>query len=74
MTVHHTAFDDTMTAAQNRMLFALWRQHGIRDRSDRLRITGIMIGREIDSSRELTRHEATRLIDRLSVEGPEDLF
>lgn len=72
--IHPTALDGRATPAQNRLMHALWRHHGITKRNDRLRITSVMIGRDIDSSRDLTRAEVHRLIDQLSTEGPEDIF
>lgn len=74
MSIRHTAFADTVTAAQHRYMHRLWRDYGVTTRADRLRMTGIMLNRDITSSRELTRQEATRLIDLLTTTGPEDLF
>lgn len=53
------------TAAQNRKMHALFREADITDRSDRLRLTSIVTGRDITTSSGLTRDEASTLIDQL---------
>jgi hypothetical protein len=57
--------DDAATAGQHRLMFRLWNQVGISDRDTRLWITSLWLGRNIESSRTLTRHDASTLIDLL---------
>ena len=47
-------------------------EDGIRERPDRLTWCGGMVGRELTSSSELTRNEAARLIDFLTVPLPDE--
>ena len=56
--IHDTALDAKATAAQHRMLFALWKQAGVVDRSTRLHHMGVMLNRDVDTSATLTRTEA----------------
>lgn len=53
------------TPAQHKLMFALWAKAGIRDRNQRIMLTCNIIGREIESSRDLTITEGIRIIDRL---------
>lgn len=62
--------EDLITAAQLKKLHATFNDHGIEDRDDRLRYTVDVIGREVASSKELTKDEASRVIDAL--ERPPD--
>jgi hypothetical protein len=66
--------DNLATGSQRRMMHALWKQHGITDREDRLRITGVMLNKLVESSCTLSRADASRLIDSLLTDGPQDLF
>ena len=59
--------DEPATAAQHRMMFALWRDAGVTDRSTRLRATSRMLGRAVSSSTELSKREASTLIDYLDL-------
>jgi hypothetical protein len=54
-----------MTDAQKRKMHALFNEHDIKDRGDRLAYTVDCIGREVGSSNELTKAEAAKLIDEL---------
>jgi hypothetical protein len=61
-----------MSGAQRRMMFALFGKIGLGDdehRDARLRYAIDVIGRDITSSNELTRQEATDLIDTLAREA-----
>lgn len=74
MTDHPTTTDDLATAAQRRMMHALWRNAGVIDRDDRLRMTEIMLGKVVETSCSLSRTDASALIHALLTTGPEDLF
>jgi hypothetical protein len=54
-----------MTEAQRRQVFALVRDVGLADQKERLDYTAAIIGREIESSSELTIGEASTLIEAL---------
>lgn len=66
--------DDAATAAQRRMLFALWRNAGVIDREDRLRMTEVMLGKVVETSCSLSRTDASALINALLTTGPQDLW
>ena len=53
------------TEAQKRKMHALFNEHGITDRDERMAYTTDCIGREVASSNELTKDEAGKLIDEL---------
>jgi hypothetical protein len=61
--------DDTVTAAQHRLMHLLWKGAGVTDRESRLWITGLWLGCDIDSSRSLTKNDAAVVIDKLQYEG-----
>lgn len=67
-----------ITRAQQRMLmgqFSSFDMSGDDARPDRLRIVSNIAGREVSSTSDLTKVEATRVIDTLAkVEGPEQLL
>lgn len=50
---------------QTRHMHALWKTGGISDRDERLAITGVLIGRKVASSSDLTAAEADVVIARL---------
>lgn len=52
-----------VTADQHAHMHVLWAKAGITDRAQRLALTSAAVGREIDTSADLTRREASRLID-----------
>lgn len=54
-----------ITAAQQRMMQALYTRVGLTDREDKVRYAVEAIGRQIKSSTELTRVEAGQVIDKL---------
>lgn len=54
-----------VTQAQHKHMHALWNSGGISDREERLAITGVLIGRTVASSSDLTAAEADRVIARL---------
>jgi hypothetical protein len=54
-----------MTPAQSKKLHALLGQAGLGDRDEGLAYLSQQIGRDISSSKELTKTEAVRCIDRL---------
>jgi hypothetical protein len=56
------------TAAQLRMLFALCQQVGLTNRDERLAACARVLGREVPTSKTLTRGEASRVIDHLQAE------
>jgi hypothetical protein len=57
--------DETVTKAQLTKLGAIFTEHKFGDRAQRLRISSSLVGRELSSSNELTKAEATTLIDTL---------
>ena len=59
------ADDDAVTPAQIKMLAATMGQAGMTDRADALAYVASVIGREVASRNELTRDEASRVIDAL---------
>lgn len=59
-----------VTAAQRRMVMATWSKLGLSgddDRDERLYMTGIILGREVESTSKITRAEASKLIDTLAM-------
>jgi hypothetical protein len=57
---------DPITEAQMRKMFALFAEKGITDRQERHDYTESVIGRKIESSRDLSALEASRLIEELA--------
>ena len=60
-----------ITDAQVKMLAASMNERGITDRDDALAYVASVIGREVGSRKELTREEASRVIDSLLFSGDE---
>jgi hypothetical protein len=65
-----TADEGAVTDAQQRKLGAAMREQGITDRTKALAYVAGVIGRDVSSRKELTREEASRVIDALA-EPPE---
>lgn len=59
--------DDPADAAQNRQMHALFRDLNIKDRGDRLAVTGAILGFKLDSSSGLTSTEADSIISTLKL-------
>lgn len=59
------AAEEKSTAAQNRKMHALFAEADITERDDRLRLSSILLGRELDTSAGLTKHDANKVIDHL---------
>jgi hypothetical protein len=57
--------EDGISSAQTQKLHALFRRAGISDRSERLEYAAAVVGRQLTSSKELTRSEASAVIDQL---------
>lgn len=55
-----------ITPSQLKKIGAIMREAGIEDREDRLQYVRTVIGRDVDSSKKLTRDEASAVIDALS--------
>lgn len=53
------------TRAQIATIVATFNGLGIKDRAERLQVSSEIVGREITSGNDLTRHEASTLIDTL---------
>lgn len=53
------------TTEQNRMMHALFREAQVEDRDERLQLTGLLLGRKLDTSKGLTVADATVVIDAL---------
>lgn len=62
---------EAITSAQSKMLHASFGEVGIKDRDQRLIYCRNLIGREIDSSSDLTKAEASRVIDALQQDAHE---
>lgn len=60
---------EEITAAQQNKIGALMREHGITDRKGALGFVTDVIGREVGSRKELTKVEASKVIDALEREG-----
>lgn len=56
---------EPITDPQMKMMQALMTKLHVTERDDRLALTGAVIDRQVTSARDLTKHEATVLIDRL---------
>lgn len=56
---------EPITAPQSRRLHAVFGQIGWSDRDDKLRAASLIVGRPLESSKDLTKDEATGLIDEL---------
>jgi hypothetical protein len=54
-----------ITRPQQAKLHALFNANDLKDRNERLAFTSGLVGRDLASSSELTRDEASRLIDHL---------
>lgn len=57
---------EPITPAQSKMLHALYGDIGWTDRNDKLRAASLIVGRPLESSNDLTKTEASRLIDELN--------
>lgn len=57
--------DEPPTAAMNRKMHALFRDAGLSDRDDRLTVTSAILGYRLDTSANLTKSEAMRIIETL---------
>ena len=63
--------DVPITEPQLRMIHASYSQIGITDRQERLDFAAATIGRQIESSKDMTKGEASRLIDALAAAAME---
>jgi hypothetical protein len=61
-----------MSDAQRRRLFALFRERGISDRGERLKISSRLLGRELKSANDLTEMDADKLMDALATQQTDD--
>jgi len=59
--------DDPASPAQNRQMHALFRDLDLKDRNDRLTVTGAILGFKLDSSSGLTSAEAESIIEALKL-------
>jgi len=57
--------DEPRTEAQSRALFAMLGEHGVKDRDDVFQVIGLIIDRPVESTKELTKAEVSRLLDEL---------
>lgn len=65
--------DESITDAQLKKLHTVMGEHGLTDRDTGLAYIGNVIGRDINSSKDLTKAEASRVIDLLESGGiPEE--
>lgn len=60
-----TGSDEAITPNQLTKLAAIFTEHGLGDRDTRLRISSSLTGRPLSSAKDLTKAEATTLIDTL---------
>lgn len=65
---------ESITDAQTKKMGALMRERNITERADALRYCGAVIGREISSRNELTKSEASAVIESLTAEPTLDAF
>lgn len=67
----HTPGDDEqpVTQAQLTKLGALFTDAGVTDRDQRLKVSSQIVARELDSSKAMSKHEASTLIDTLEQLG-----
>jgi hypothetical protein len=56
---------DPITSSQSKKMHASFNDAGITERADRMAYVVDVIGRHVESSKELTKHEATLVIDAL---------
>lgn len=63
---------DLITSAQSRMLHAALNEHGLGNRDDGLAYISSVIGRDVDTSKDLSKGEASRVIDQLTAEPVKD--
>lgn len=59
---------EAITKAQSQKMHATFNDAGITERPDRLKFVVDVIGREVDSSNELTKAEASKVIEALTYE------
>ena len=59
------AAPDTRTEAQSRALHASFRDHGLTDRDDALAYCASVLGREVTTTKDLTRDEASKVLDAM---------
>jgi hypothetical protein len=57
------------TQAQHRKMHALFREAGITDRDERLAAVGHILGRDLETSKTLTKVEASKVIDIFQVKA-----
>lgn len=60
---------DPITDAQMKRMHAGFNDIGMTERDDRLNYCAGVIGREVSSSKDLTKHEATQVIDSLATDA-----
>jgi hypothetical protein len=53
------------SAEQNKLMHALFREADVTDRDERLKLTGLLLGRPLDTSKGLTVADASGIIDAL---------
>lgn len=58
--------DEPSSPEQNRMMHALFREAEVTDRDERLKLTGLLLNRKLDTSKGLTVADASAVIDALS--------
>jgi len=51
--------------AQSKALFAMLGEHGVKDRDDVFQVIALVVDRPIESTKELTKAEASKLLDEL---------
>jgi hypothetical protein len=75
---HHPRSDATVTdppsAAQTRLMFLLFHEHGITGREERLAATAQIVGHRVPTSILLSRREVGMIIDHLTEILDDGLF
>lgn len=63
---------NAVTEAQIKKMAVCFREQGITERTDRLEYIAATVGREVESSKQLTKDEASQVIDMLEGAPPND--
>ena len=68
----HAPDGDEMSGAQGRMMQALFKERGVTERDEKLQWMSEVLGRQITTSKQLTKADASKVIDDLKAAPPGD--